>query len=77
MYYNAPAVPIVMDYWISFILSLNPNTYKSPHAPEWQPWGSETQRLVIEANSSHMEVVPSGQLSRCELWKSLANVTEQ
>ncbi|KAK1088247.1 hypothetical protein LTR48_001763 [Friedmanniomyces endolithicus] len=78
--YNAPAIPIVMSYWISFILSLDPNTYKSPAAPEWQSWldsDGQPQRLVIETNSSHMETVPSAQLGRCQLWKGLANVTEQ
>ncbi|KAK5719254.1 hypothetical protein LTR15_007777 [Elasticomyces elasticus] len=80
MDYNAPVIPIVMDYWISFILSLNPNTYKNPAAPEWQSWiggDGQPQRLVIETNTSHMETVPSAQLGRCELWKGLANVTEQ
>ncbi|KAK0273487.1 hypothetical protein LTR35_012237 [Friedmanniomyces endolithicus] len=78
--YNAPAIPIVMSYWISFILSLDPTTYKSPAAPEWQSWldsDGQPQRLVIETNSSHMETVPSAQLGRCQLWKGLANVTEQ
>ncbi|KAK5698498.1 hypothetical protein LTR17_023590 [Elasticomyces elasticus] len=80
MDYNAPVIPIVMDYWISFILSLNPNTYKNSAAPEWQPWlgaDGQPQRLVIETNTSHMETVPSAQLGRCDLWKGLANVTEQ
>jgi len=83
--YNAPMIPIVMDYWISFILSMDPNTYKSPHAPVWEPWqasfgggeASLAQRLVFELNHTRMETVPSAQLGRCEFWRSLANVTEQ
>lgn len=39
--YNRPMVPIVMDFWISFILSLDPNTYRNPAAPEWMPWSAE------------------------------------
>lgn len=34
MTYNAPIVPIVMDYWISFILTLDPNTHQHFTAPE-------------------------------------------
>ena len=80
--YNAPIVPIVMDYWISFILTLDPNTYKNEAAPTWETWqaagnSSEYQRLRIQTNDTAMEGVPSAQLGRCEVWKGLANVTEQ
>lgn len=84
--YNAPIVPIVMDYWISFILSLNPNTYKNEAAPVWHTWQGATptaggdsayQRLKIQTNATAMEGVPNAQLARCEIWKSLADVTEQ
>ena len=77
--YNKPIVPIVMNYWISFIRSLNPNTHKDPSAPEWQPWDttSEGQRLKIRLGATEMESVPADQLERCALWKSLASVTEQ
>ena len=74
-----------MDYWISFILTLDPNTYKNPAAPTWNSWyaknsqygGSGLQRLKIQTNATEMEAVPSAQLSRCDLWKSLADTTEQ
>ncbi|KAK4555725.1 hypothetical protein LTR86_006945 [Recurvomyces mirabilis] len=80
--YNAPVIPVVMDYWISFILSLNPNTYKAPNAPVWEPWtgnGGQKQRLVFETGDvgTGMEVVPADQLARCEFWKGLANMTQQ
>ena len=83
--YNAPIVPIVMDYWISFILTLDPNTYRNPKAPLWQPWDSGNsyrgssclQRLKIELNDTEMEDVPEAQVQRCRVWKSLADVTEQ
>lgn len=76
--YNKPIVPIVMNYWISFIRSLDPNTYKAPAAPEWQPWGTHGgQRLRIRLNATKMEPVPADQLERCALWKSLASITEQ
>ncbi|KAK5129982.1 hypothetical protein LTR08_002575 [Meristemomyces frigidus] len=85
--YNAAIVPVMMSYWLSFVVSLNPNTHKDPSAPYWAPWvaGSEgygngtdeVQRIVIETNATRMETVPSAQLKRCEFWLSLANVTEQ
>ena len=84
--YNAAIVPVVMDYWISFILSLDPNTYKNEAAPTWEPWQAENsqyggdsayQRLKIQTNATAMEGVPNAQLSRCDIWKSLAGITEQ
>ena len=78
--YNAPIIPIVMDYWISFILTLNPNTYKNPAAPQWQTWldaQGQPQRLVFQTNDTRMVDIPSAQLDRCEFWKGLANVTQQ
>jgi acetylcholinesterase len=76
--YNKPIVPIVMNYWISFIRSLDPNTHKDPAGPEWQPWGTNGgQRLRILLGATEMEPVPDDQLERCALWKSLASVTEQ
>lgn len=35
--YNSSIVPVVMNYWISFMRSLDPNTHRDPTAPEWQP----------------------------------------
>ena len=77
--YNAPMVPIVMDYWISFILTLDPNTYKSSTAPEWTPWqnGDAVQRIKFELDATIMEDVPEAQLTRCALWKTLATISEQ
>ncbi|KFY15435.1 hypothetical protein V491_05684 [Pseudogymnoascus sp. VKM F-3775] len=76
--YNSAIVPIVMNYWISFIRSLNPNTHKDSTAPEWQPWGSRGgQRLKIELDATGMEAVPKDQLERCLVWKSLVPVTQQ
>jgi acetylcholinesterase len=76
--YNAPIVPVVMDYWISFILSLNPNTYKNPTAPEWLPWGDKgAQRLKIQLNETEMEAMPGDEFARCEFWKGIARTTQQ
>lgn len=76
--YNKPMVPIVMNYWISFIRSLDPNTHKDSSAPEWQPWGFQgNRRLKIELDATGMEPVPRDLLERCLLWKSLVPITQQ
>lgn len=36
--YNAPVVPVVMDYWISFVRALDPNVYRNAGAPRWEAW---------------------------------------
>lgn len=77
--YNANIVPVVMHYWISFILSLNPNTHRHPTAPIWRPWGpgQNGERLRFETNATQMENVPSDQSVRCAMWRLLANSTKQ
>ncbi|KAJ5820345.1 hypothetical protein N7474_005936 [Penicillium riverlandense] len=76
--YNAPMVPIVMDYWISFILTLDPNTHRHYTAPEWEPWGPHgSQRLRFQLNATAMESVPNDQMRRCAIWKSLAKTMQQ
>ena len=76
--YNAAIVPIMMDYWISFIITLDPNSYKNPAAPQWEAFGSGAgQRLRFQTNASAMESVPSDQNDRCAMWKKLAPTSEQ
>lgn len=78
---NAAIVPVVMMYWISFVRSLNPNTYKYSLAPEWDTWGDLGSglgnRLKLETNDTVMEEVPQEQADRCSLWRRLSNSTEQ
>lgn len=77
---NAPDVPLVMDYWLSFVRSLNPNTYKEAGAPTWETVGSaESQsRLLFEgAGKAEMEKVPEDQKGRCAFWEGLAVTMEQ
>ncbi|TLS24207.1 hypothetical protein PpBr36_08668 [Pyricularia pennisetigena] len=40
--YNAPIVPVVMDYWISFVKTLSPNALKNADAPIWAPYASRS-----------------------------------
>jgi acetylcholinesterase len=87
--YNAPIVPVMMDYWISFIMSLDPNTYRNGAAPRWEPWlstsgvnagagtGAGGSRIVVRTGNLTMENVPPDQMARCQLWKGLAQTMEQ
>lgn len=77
--YNTNIVPVVMHYWISFILSLNPNPHRHSKAPVWKPWGagSGNQRLLFETNKTRMEAVSGAEMSRCAMWKSMSQYTEQ
>ena len=76
--YNAPIVPIVMDFWISFIIALDPNAFKNPAAPQWEPFGpGDGQRLRFQTNNTAMEIVPPDQSFRCGMWKLLASTMEQ
>lgn len=78
--YNSPIVPIVMDYWISFIKGLDPNRYRNPDAPYWHPFGQEQgqeRRLKFQTNATAMEGIPQYQRDRCSLWKSMVSRTEQ
>ncbi|KAF7596699.1 Triacylglycerol lipase [Aspergillus hancockii] len=70
---NAGIVPIVMNYYISFVKTLDPNTLKSEDAPYWKPWGTG-KRLKIQTNETAMEVIPDVEQSRCALWEELAPV---
>lgn len=86
---NAAIVPVTMMYVISFVRSLNPNTYKLDSAPTWNPWGDIGSqawtdlgqeigyRLKLQTNDTVMEQVPNDQATRCTLWKELSPTTEQ
>ncbi|KAI0136623.1 carboxylesterase [Xylariales sp. AK1849] len=74
---DAAIVPVVMDYWISFVRTLDPTALKYPGAPAWGEWGDLKQRILFEAGNVSMEVTPDDSLERCDLWKSLATITEQ
>ncbi|KAH2314218.1 hypothetical protein LV164_006755 [Aspergillus fumigatus] len=72
---NAPIIPVVMHYYISFIRTLNPNLLKADSAPFWKPWG-DGERLKVQTNATAMETVSAVQWDRCSLWKRLAPVLE-
>ena len=80
--YNADIVPVIMNYWISFVRDLSPNRYKYVNAPHWESFGDGKnggRRIVLQSNGtkSVMEVVPAAQVQRCAFWKELAVIMEQ
>ena len=79
--YNAPIVPVVMDYWISFVRTLDPNVYRHPDAPEWESWnqggGDAKKRLVFQTGNLSVEETPREQVRRCEFWLSMEEAMEQ
>ncbi|KAI1390218.1 alpha/beta-hydrolase [Hypoxylon trugodes] len=87
----AAVVTPVMDYWISFVIHLDPSVGRTDGAPVWEAWGSSDgsatsgnstegggKRLLIqEGGNFTMETVPLEQRQRCEFWKDLAPALEQ
>ncbi|KAK7421898.1 hypothetical protein QQX98_001892 [Neonectria punicea] len=75
--YNRAIVPVVMNYWISFVRTLNPNTHKFGEAPQWLPWGDTQRRLVLQLPKSSMESVPKNETARCDFWRGLNETMAQ
>lgn len=75
---NAPEIPLVMHYWISFVRSLDPNKYKEAGSPVWEIFGRVEERLLFNSSGvTAMESVPQGQKERCNFWEGLSIVMEQ
>lgn len=75
--YNADMVPLIMNYFLSFVRTLDPNVHKVDGAPEWGIWGRNHSRMVFETNNSTMEHVSPKELDRCEFWKGLGPTINQ
>ncbi|KUI59697.1 Lipase 1 [Cytospora mali] len=77
---NAEIVPVIMSYYVSFIRSLNPNTYRYQGSPAWETWGDLGNgrgfRLKIQTNDTVMEEVPQQLADRCSLWRELSRAME-
>ncbi|MBW0516732.1 hypothetical protein O181_056447 [Austropuccinia psidii MF-1] len=57
----APGASLVQHYWISFVRSLNPNTFRSAGSPEWRPWTiNEPNRIVFDNKEATMEKMGQG-----------------
>ncbi|KAI0696529.1 alpha/beta-hydrolase [Cytidiella melzeri] len=67
---NAFAAELIA-YWLSFVRSGDPNTFKLPRAPEWPTYSAETsQRIVLtegtaDTTGSTVEAIPSKERERC------------
>ncbi|TVY39962.1 Lipase [Lachnellula subtilissima] len=64
---NADIIPVVMDYFISFIRELSPNRYKFASAPHWESFGDGSdggRRLKLQTNATVMEKIPEDQVKR-------------
>lgn len=52
---------ITQAYWISFVRSLDPNTYRLAGTPEWGSWTiDQPNRMVFDNTNATLEVVGSG-----------------
>ena len=70
---NANVIPLTMDYFISFVKALDPNSYRNENAPLWRSWGGESgQRLKLQTNATTMEKLPPTQIERCLKWHDIA-----
>ena len=70
---NSDVVPILMDYYLSFVKTLSPNTLKNGTAPVFENFGQGggQNRLRIELDDYEMENVPSALLDNCKFWSGL------
>lgn len=74
---NTAVVPVIMNYWLSFVKSLDPNPNRYIQAPQWHSWGSKTgKRMRLQTNNTAMEHVPRDYSGKCRLWHDLAPVME-
>ncbi|KAI0466981.1 Alpha/Beta hydrolase protein [Xylaria cf. heliscus] len=75
--YNAGVVPVMMDYWISFVRTLDPSTLRFPGTPAWTDWGRGGRRLRVMTGDIVVESITDDQQARCAFWKDLAPVMRQ
>lgn len=74
---NAASIPITMNYYISFIRALDPNTYRFPASPVWESWGTGAGRILhLETNATRMEGVTRNVTRACSLWDDLSDTME-
>jgi len=76
---NVVSSTIEMSYLISFIRSLDPNTFKASIAPKWDPtFASDTpQQVQIQNVGSQMQPIDPKLISRCHFWWDLIEQIRQ
>ncbi|KAL2851905.1 Alpha/Beta hydrolase protein [Aspergillus pseudoustus] len=69
--YNAAIVPVIQNYLISFVKSLDPNTCRSAISPVWKPFNKGSNvRIKLQTKRTAMEPIPHDLRERCKLWYS-------
>lgn len=77
-YADSPFVQAMQGYWISFIRSYDPNTFRYPGTikwEQWQPW--LRQSVVINNNGTAMEPCSSNLKSRCSYLQRIGVTIQQ
>lgn len=72
--FNADIPFVIQRYWISFVITFDPNTLRAPGSPKWEEWSYDGKgsgkmgRIVVQDgfNATTMETVPPQQANRCE-----------
>ena len=73
---EAALIPAIQGYWMSFIRSKNPNTYRHPGTPEWTVFGKNETRVHFPNDPAQvgMETVDAGQHDRCQYYSDIGNM---
>lgn len=57
----ASAIRIVQSYWISFVRTLDPNTFRLLGTPTWEAWSIDSpRRIVFDNANASMETMGAG-----------------
>lgn len=76
---NALSVKVTQGYWMSFIRTLNPNTYRYNGSAVWDPWTDEKRnRLVFDSGgNTAMEQIDDVLKKRCDYFASIGAKIQQ
>ena len=75
---NKNIVPVIQGYWTSFMRTFDPNTLRHKGTPEWTRWQvGQNNRIMFNANNTHMEQVVDPQLSRCNFLSGISVLIKQ
>lgn len=85
---NAPIIPMMQQYWISFIRSFDPNTEKLDGAPNWDDWGKPDstggKRLLVQnpgpnaaLSTTTMELIDDDYRHKCDVLGAWAVAIKQ
>lgn len=77
---NADIVPVIQAYWVSFVKSFDPNTYRLRGSAVWEKWTAQSMNRFLfntPVNSSMTEPVDAGLKKRCDYLYSIALSVKQ